>query len=128
MLASTVFGLIRISAATSRFVWPLAASSATLRSEGVSSAPSSPRRRPRREISDPQRLAVFTWLRYDGANLRVQARSRSAAGALRPFTVLSDPDATGFPARVGIDDDGDATVAWVRADGNNYRVQASAGP
>ena len=35
-LASTVFGLMNNAAATSRFVMPEAASSATLSSEGVS--------------------------------------------------------------------------------------------
>ena len=33
--------------------------------------------------------AVFTWLRSDGSNLRVQARARSAAGVLSPVQTLS---------------------------------------
>jgi hypothetical protein len=81
---------------------------------------------------DAQGDAVFAWLRWDETSLaccyRAQTRSRSAAGALRPFTVLSDPGSSAFPVRVGVDNDGDATVAWVRPDGNSYRVQASAGP
>jgi hypothetical protein len=72
--------------------------------------------------------AVFAWRRSDGANYLVEARSRSAAGALRPFTVLSDPGQQAFSPQAAVDGGGDAAVAWTRFDGANYRVQASAGP
>jgi hypothetical protein len=72
--------------------------------------------------------AAFTWLRADGANTRVETRTRSAAGTLRPFTVLSDPGFSASGNQVDIDLDGDAVVTWRRPDGTNDRVQASAGP
>jgi hypothetical protein len=73
--------------------------------------------------------AVFAWRRSDEANLlRVEARSRSAAGALRPITILSDPGQSAFAPQVAVDDDGDAVVTWQRSDGANSRIQASAGP
>ena len=61
--------------------------------------------------------AVFTWLRFDGSNDRVQARTRSAAGALRPLTTLSDPGQDAAGPQVGVDADGDALVAWELDDG-----------
>jgi microcompartment protein CcmK/EutM len=72
--------------------------------------------------------AVFTWVRSDGTHNLVEARTRSAAGALRPLTLLSDPGQNGFSPQVGVDADGDAAVAWRRFDGANDRIQASAGP
>jgi hypothetical protein len=72
--------------------------------------------------------AVFTWERSDGANFLIEARTRSAAGALRPFTVLSDPGQDALEPQVAVDDDGDAAVTWRRSDGANDRIQASAGP
>jgi hypothetical protein len=72
--------------------------------------------------------AVFGWLRSDGTNLRVETRTRSAAGSLVPFTVLSDPGQAAEGPQVAVDPDGDAVVTWARSDGTNSRVQASAGP
>ena len=72
--------------------------------------------------------AVFTWVRSDGANNLVEARTRSAAGALRPFTTLSDPGQHAEVPQVAVDADGDALVAWERDDGAFSRIQASAGP
>jgi hypothetical protein len=76
--------------------------------------------------------AVFTWTRFDESSLaccfRVEARSRSAAGALRPFTVLSDHGMSATVPRVAVDDDGDAALAWIAPHGASYRIQASAGP
>jgi hypothetical protein len=76
--------------------------------------------------------AVFTWRRSDGSSPTccrlVEARTRSAAGTLRPFTTLSDQGQDAFFPQVGVDADGDAVVTWQRFDGTNNRVQASAGP
>jgi hypothetical protein len=72
--------------------------------------------------------AVFTWQRFDGSNNRVEARSRSAAGSLRPFTVLSDPGQDGLFPQVAVDPGGDAVLTWLRFDGSFTRIQASAGP
>ena len=71
---------------------------------------------------------MFTWLRSDGANRRVEARTRSAAGALSAVQLLSGRRQHAFDAQVAVDADGDAVVTWQRSDGTNDRVQASAGP
>ena len=70
--------------------------------------------------------AVFTWLRFDGANVRVQARARSAAGALSAVQTLSDAGQNAFDPHVAVDASGDAVFAWTRSDGANDRVQARA--
>ena len=77
---------------------------------------------------DSDGKAAFTWLRSDGTDDLVEARTRSAAGALRPLTVLSDPEGSAAFTQVAVDPDGDAVVGWRRFDGANDRIQASAGP
>jgi hypothetical protein len=78
--------------------------------------------------------AVFTWQQWinDGfppANyMRVEVRTRSAAGTLRPFTTLSDEGQEAVSPQVATDDTGDAVVTWQRSDGTHTRIQASAGP
>ena len=71
--------------------------------------------------------AVFTWLRFDGGNYRVQARARSALGALSGRQNLSPggKDALLYP-QVGVDADGDAVFTWTGFHEGDYRVQARA--
>jgi microcompartment protein CcmK/EutM len=73
---------------------------------------------------DPDGNAVFTWTRSDGANIRIQAKARSAAGALSPVQYLSEAGQDAQGPRVGVDADGDAVFTWARSDGTNLRVQA----
>jgi hypothetical protein len=68
--------------------------------------------------------AVLTWQRSDGTNSRIQARGRSAAGALGPLQTLSPAGQDAFDPQVAIDSDGDAVLTWRRSDGTNSRVQA----
>ena len=85
---------------------------------------SSPRSR-----STPYGDAVFTWTSFDGANFRVQARARSAAGALSPLRTLSGAGQSAFGVtgpQVAVDTNGDAVFTWERSDGTNGRVQARA--
>jgi hypothetical protein len=70
--------------------------------------------------------AVFTWERFDGANWRIQARARSAAGTLSPVQTLSSAGQNAFGPQVAVDDAGDAVFTWSRSDGLNSRVQARA--
>jgi hypothetical protein len=73
--------------------------------------------------------AVFLWKRFDGTNVRVQARARSADGTLSAVETLS---AAGQDVHRGheiaVDIDGDAVATWRRFDGTNWRVQAVTGP
>jgi hypothetical protein len=75
---------------------------------------------------DAKGNAVFTWIRSDGANLRVQARARSAAGALSAVQTLSAAGSSAFNPQVAVDANGNAVFAWQRFDGANRRVQARA--
>ena len=68
--------------------------------------------------------AVFAWTRSDGANTRVQTRTRGAAGALSAVQTLSAPGQDASSPRVGVDAIGNPVFAWTRFDGANFRVQA----
>jgi hypothetical protein len=68
--------------------------------------------------------AVIAWLRSDGANERVQARGRSAAGVLTAIRTLSAAGQNAAEARVAVDAGGDGVVIWRRSDGAAFRVQA----
>jgi hypothetical protein len=68
---------------------------------------------------------LIVWTRRDGttdcslsgAPCYIQARARSAAGALGPSQTLSSAGRSAFGGQVGIDADGDAVVVWQRFDG-----------
>jgi hypothetical protein len=72
---------------------------------------------------DPDGNAVVVWSRSDGANLRIQAIRRAAGGNLSSVKNLSTSGRDAHAARVGIDAQGNAIVAWLRSDGSNERVQ-----
>jgi hypothetical protein len=61
---------------------------------------------------DASGAAVFAWIhrRSDGSD-RLQARTRSASGALGPVSTVS-PDVSGFNLAMGVDASGDTTFAW----------------
>jgi hypothetical protein len=75
--------------------------------------------------------AVFVWRRLDGTNVRVQARSRSAAGVLSAVQTLSAPGQDAAAPQVSADPNGgfdpntaDAAAVWVVAT-SPARVQAA---
>jgi hypothetical protein len=68
--------------------------------------------------------SVATWIRYNGADWVVQARTRSAAGVLGFDPQLSDSGQDAFNPKVAVDPAGDATIVWSRYDGSNWRIQA----
>jgi hypothetical protein len=67
--------------------------------------------------------AVFVWTRFDGTKLRVQTRSRSAAGPLSAVQDLSYVHDASEP-QVAVDPSGNAIFVWKRFDGTNDRIQA----
>jgi hypothetical protein len=73
---------------------------------------------------DPDGDAVAAWMRTEVAEYRIQAGSRSAAGALGPIKTLSKAGQQALFPKVAVDADGDAVIAWMRFDGMHYRVQA----
>ena len=97
---------------------------------GVWGAVSPPLSPAGQHASDPQVAldedgdALLIWRRSDGANQRVQYRTRSKTGVLGPVGNLSNTGADAVQPRVAVDDDGDAIVTWYRSDGANFRVQA----
>jgi hypothetical protein len=70
--------------------------------------------------------AVVVWSRYVGANLRVQARARTASGALAAIQTLSAPSQSADSPQVAIDPNGSAVVVWRRFDGAHHRIQVRA--
>jgi hypothetical protein len=75
--------------------------------------------------------AIFVWARSDGANNRIEARARSADGALTATQLLSAPGRNAFSPQVAVDHDGDAVFVWSRRDATTgcggsgcFRIQA----
>ena len=68
--------------------------------------------------------AVFTWWIVGRTGARVEARSRSARGAIGPRITLSDAADDGFEPQVAVDGDGDALFTWLAFDRDGVRVQA----
>jgi hypothetical protein len=67
--------------------------------------------------------ALFVWQRFDGTNIRIQARARSAAGVLGPVEDISFDAQDETVPRVGIDASGNALIVWVRDNGTTTVVQ-----
>lgn len=69
---------------------------------------------------------VFTWERFEGGDDRVQARTRTAAGALGPITNLSATGGEAFAPQVASAAAGASVFTWLRFDAANGvdRVQA----
>ena len=70
--------------------------------------------------------AVITWLAFNRAGVRVQARARSARGALGPSTDLTVATEDAFSAQVAMSGDGDAAFGWSALDAAHYQVQGRA--
>lgn len=60
--------------------------------------------------------AVFTWLRYDGSNLRVQARRLARSGALGPVVTISNRGEQADAPHVALAPRGHAFLIWARSD------------
>ncbi len=73
---------------------------------------------------DPNGNAVFVWQSSDGTYLRIQTRSRSAAGTLSPTLTLSAPYQSAVYPQLAVDAYGNAAFVWERWDGTNERIQA----
>jgi hypothetical protein len=74
--------------------------------------------------------AVFVWDRRDGATscpCQAEARARSAAGTLSAIQQLSVEGPYGIGTDVGVDPNGNAVFAWVRAGLIESRVRSAAG-
>jgi hypothetical protein len=83
---------------------------------------------PPQVVVDSAGNAVVAWHLWDGANLRVQVRARSAGGALSPVENLSSkginavyPDLAGNAA-------GNVVAAWNRSGSPYTRIQVTGGP
>jgi hypothetical protein len=80
--------------------------------------------------------AVFVWARQDGTTgcsgsgcVRIQARTRSAAGALGAVQTLSAPGQNAFAPEVAVNLNGAAVADWERRDANYFwRIQEAVGP
>jgi len=71
---------------------------------------------------------MVVFIRNDGANYRVQARYRDAAGNLGPVDTLSAPGETASQPSVAFDASGNAIAVWTRDAGADIRVQAAFRP
>jgi hypothetical protein len=72
----------------------------------------------------PDGTAVVAWVRWDGANFRVQERRLAPDGTPEEATrTLSGEGRDAAAPQVDVAPDGEATVAWQRRDGFHYLVQ-----
>ncbi|HEX8158866.1 MAG TPA: alpha/beta hydrolase, partial [Solirubrobacteraceae bacterium] len=91
---------------------------------------------PRLELSDPSQdgyepqvaldgdgNALLTWLAFDRAGVRVQARSRSSRGVVGSLGTVSNVADDAVGAQVAVNKDGAAALAWSLFDADTYRVQ-----
>jgi hypothetical protein len=67
---------------------------------------------------------VIAWLGHDGTASRVRAVSFSAAGDVGDMETISTSDIDAESVGVGIGDDGDAVVSWLRFADEHFRVFA----
>jgi pimeloyl-ACP methyl ester carboxylesterase len=67
--------------------------------------------------------AIFTWLAFDSAGVRVQARSLSQRGTFGSPTDVTRPAEDAFSAQVAVTGDGDAILGWSALNGAGYQVQ-----
>ena len=72
--------------------------------------------------------AYVVWTRFDGANTRVEAASRSRWGHFDPAVALSAAGQDAFEPQIAVDPKGNAVAAWTGSDGTNLRVQAAFKP
>lgn len=68
--------------------------------------------------------AAFAWTKFNGATNRIQARTRSAAGAVSEIDTISPKGRDCTEPAVAVAADGDAAYAWTNDNGSgNTRVQ-----
>lgn len=65
---------------------------------------------------------VLTWLAFDRRGVRVQARSRSASGALGPIGDISPIAEDAFGVQAALDDRSNAVIGWSALDATSYRI------
>jgi hypothetical protein len=69
-------------------------------------------------------VGLGVWERFDGADFRVQLRSRSSTGVLGPVETLSAAGQDAFTPQIAVNPTGTGIIAWTRNDGTNDRIQA----
>jgi hypothetical protein len=72
--------------------------------------------------------AVMSWKRWLGPDMRAHVKTMSNAGVFSNGITLSAAGETASIPRLGVDELGDAVVAWDRYDGTDSRIQVSTGP
>jgi hypothetical protein len=75
---------------------------------------------------DADRNAVIVWRGRDATHDRIQARVRSAAGALSPIQNVSRVGQNTNDPQVAVDANGNAVVVWHRTDIAHFQIQARA--
>ncbi len=77
---------------------------------------------------DPSGNVLTVWTRFDGTNLRIQSRSRSAGGAWGATATISTAGRDAFEPQVALDTSGNAIAVWTQYDGAHGRTHAAFKP
>jgi hypothetical protein len=79
-------------------------------------------------VVDPSGNSLMVWTRWDGSNLRIQARSRAADGTSGPVASISTAGRDAFEPQVALDGAGNAIAVWTQYDGARSRTHAAFRP
>lgn len=72
--------------------------------------------------------SLMVWTRFDGTNLRIQARSRAADGTFDPTATISTDGRDAFEPQVAFDSNRNAIAVWTQFDGAHGRTHAAFRP
>ena len=79
-------------------------------------------------VVDQSGIEHHIWTRFDGANTRIQHRTRDQAGNYGAVQTVSAAGQNASQPQIDVDADGNAVAIWTRSDGTNLRVEAAGRP
>jgi hypothetical protein len=77
---------------------------------------------------DPSGNSLMIWTRFDGSNLRVQAKVRAANGTFGSTATISAAGTDASEPEIAFDPGGNAIAVWTQFDGSKRRVHAAFRP
>jgi hypothetical protein len=79
-------------------------------------------------VVDQTGNVLMVWTRFDGSNLRIQARVRAPDGTFGSTATISDAGSDSSEPAVAFDPSGNAIAVWTQFDGSKRRVHTAFRP